>query len=256
MAPKKRSARRTTVRKKVTRSVTTRRPPRGKGFGQSAALGLSMLVIKLAEQHRDTLGARKDAAILRTTHKDCVKCHGTGTIATHGKDGRLTGSKSCPAKPGTMKVSRWQVAKQARFGVDKSSGLIGWNCPCGKREKARYRDAKTATAALRTHERAKHGGKSVGGTWYQQLPEGAKPATAVAKPAPVSKVAVNSGKTNAQWEKQNKPVSLATAARKGVCWQCGGNGALYSAHGGEQITVVCSECTGTGKAKTTATSTP
>jgi len=197
MAAKKPAARRTTTRKKtVTRKTVTRRPPRGKTLGQRAAIRLSMLIVRLAESHRDTIRTRKDAAILRATHEGCAKCHGTGTIATHGKDGRLTGSKSCTAKPTTTRVSRYQVAKQARFGVDKNSGLMGWNCPCGKKEKARYRDAKTATAALRTHERHKHGGQSVGGTWYQQLPEQAKPTTSTptgAAPA-VSKASVGAGR--------------------------------------------------------------
>lgn len=261
MPPKKRPARRTTTRKKVvTRKTVTRRPPRGKGIRQRAALGLTMLVIKLAEQRNETLGARKDAAILRATHEGCAKCHGTGTIATHGKDGRLTGSKSCTAKPTTTKVSKFQVAKQARFGVDKNSGLMGWTCPCGKKEKARYRDAKTATAALRTHERVKHGGKSVGGTWYQQLPENAKPTTAKTTPTgpaatpAVTKANTGPAMTDQQWEKQNKPISPAAAVKKGLCWCCGGNGALYSAFGGQQITAVCTPCQGAGKATATSRS--
>lgn len=253
MAVKKRPARRTTVRKKVVRTKVTRRPPRGKGPGQKIALGLTMLVIKLAEQHRETAVARNAAAIRRITHEGCAKCHGTGVIATRGKDGSFTGSVSCKAKPKTMKVSRFQVAKQARFGVNKNSGLMGWRCPCGKHEKPRYQDAKMATKALRTHERAKHGGQSVGGTWYQQLPEGAKPTAGKTPAAPaatpaVTKPATGPAMTDAQWEKQNKPISQAAAAKKGVCWCCAGGGALYSAFGGEQITAVCGVCHGTGKA--------
>lgn len=258
MAAKKRPARRTTTRKKVvTRKSVTRRPPRGKTLGQRAALRLTMLIVRAAESRRATVRTRKDAAILRATHEGCAKCHGTGTIATHGKDGRLTGSKSCTATPKTMKVSRVQVAKQARFGVDKNSGLMGWKCPCGKREKARYRDAKAATAALRTHERKKHSGQSVGGAWYQQLPENAKPATATTTSAPtatqaVTKAATGPAKTDAEWEKQNRRISPAAADRKGVCWSCAGNGALYTAFGGEQKTVVCGVCQGTGKARAAA----
>jgi hypothetical protein len=253
VAAKKRPARRTTTRKKVvTRKSVTRRPPRGKTLGQRAALRLTMLIVRAAESRRATVRTRKDAAILRATHEGCAKCHGTGTIATHGKDGRLTGSKSCTATPKTMKVSRVQVAKQARFGVDKNSGLMGWKCPCGKREKARYRDAKAATAALRTHERKKHSGQSVGGAWYQQLPENAKPATSntptpAATPA-VTKANTGPAMTDAEWEKQNKHISPARAAREGKCWCCAGNGALYSAFGGQQITATCAPCHGTGKA--------
>src|SRR5256885_10644054 len=32
----------------------------------------------------------------------------------------------------------------SRMGADKRTGLVGWTCPCGKKEKPRYRDAKTA----------------------------------------------------------------------------------------------------------------
>jgi hypothetical protein len=259
MAAKKRPARRTTTRKKVvTRKAVTVRPPRGKTITQKLAIKVSGRLVRIAAQHQDTLGARKDAAILRATHEGCTKCHGTGTIATHGKDGRLTGSKSCPATPTTTKVSKYQVARQARFGVDKNSGLFGWKCPCGKNEKARYRDAKTATAILRTHERKKHGGQTVGGTWYQQLPEGAKPTGKTAPAGPAATPAVtkaNTGPavTDEQWEKKNKPISPAIATKKGLCWCCGGIGALYSAFGGEQITAVCTPCQGTGKATATAT---
>jgi hypothetical protein len=177
MAPKKRPAARKSRKttRKVTRSTTTRRPPRGRTWQARLATRFALLIARTAETRRETTRSRRDAAILRTTHAGCVKCRGTGTIATHGKDGRLTGSKPCPAKPATVQVSRVKVAAQARFGVDKSSGLMGCRCPCGWKEKPRYRDAKAATAAIRTHERKKHGSASIGAAWYQQLPETAKP---------------------------------------------------------------------------------
>jgi len=198
--------------------------------------------------HKDTVRSRKDAAILKLTHEGCTTCGGLGMIATRKKDGTLTGSKSCTAAPTRMKVSRWEINKAARLGADKSSGLTGWSCPCGKKEKARYRDAKTATAALRAHEKQKHGGKGVGGTWYAQVPAGAAPATPAKQPAaPVTKTNIGKTMTDQAWEKQNKPPSAAKAARDGLCRSCT-NGALYSAFGGQQITAVCPFCKGTGKA--------
>jgi hypothetical protein len=237
-------------RKPIARKQLARRP-RGGSRAQRMATWLALFIAKQAEGHRATVRTRKDAAILRQTHAGCAKCHGTGTIYTKGKDGNFTGSKPCPAKPATTTVSRAAVARQARFGPDKRSGLIGWQCPCGKREKPRYRDAKTATAALRTHERKTHAGASVGGSWYAQMPETAKP-TSQKGPAPmpqqpVAKTNTSRRMSDADWEKQNKSMSPAAAAKKGVCWQCAGNGALYSAFGGQQITVACGECSGTGK---------
>jgi hypothetical protein len=241
-------------RKPVARKQLARRPRRG-GFGQRAATWLALFIAKQAEGHRATVRTRKDAAILRATHAGCAKCHGTGTIYTKGKDGNFTGSKPCPAKPAATSVSRAAIARQARFGPDKNSGLIGWTCPCGAKEKPRYRDAKTATGALRTHERKKHGGITVGGTWYAQLPETAKPATQkgtppVTNPAPASKVVTTSGMTDEQWIKQNKGMAPATALKKGLCWQCAGEGRLFSAFGGQQTVNACGECQGTGKATT------
>lgn len=266
MATTKRPATRKTTRKRPAKPSARRKPvarkqlahrPRGGSVGQRAATWLARFIAKQAKGHRATVQTRKDAAILRATHEGCQKCHGTGTIATHGKDGRLTGSKSCPAVPKTTKVSRAQVARQARFGVDKNSGLMGWKCPCGKNEMPRYRDAKVATAALRTHEKKKHAGVTVGGTWYQQLPETAKAATEKSRPvkpaAPVTKTDTHTTMTDAEWEKQNAPLSPKTAEKKGLCWCCGGKGALYSAFGGDRITAVCGICRGTGKAKTPAT---
>lgn len=239
--PRKRPAARTPV---------TRRPPRGTSPMDRFAAWCGHLIARSAARRAVTVRSRKDAAILRVTHNGCATCHGTGTLFTKDKHGTFTGSKPCPAKPAVTQVSRFKVATAARFGVDKDSGLTGWRCPCGAKAKPRYRDAKTATAALRTHERARHGGVSVGGTWFAQLPERAAPvATPAAAPAkaPVSKPNAGPKMTDAQWEKQNSSLSPAAAARKGVCWQCGGNGALYTAFGGEQKTVVCNICTGTGK---------
>jgi len=126
----------------------------------------------MARRRAERVRTRKDAAILRATHQGCPKCHGTGTVFTKAKDGTFSGSRPCPAKPTTMTVNRARIHAQARFGVDKDSGLIGWRCPCGAKEKPRYRDAKTATSALRAHERKRHAGVSVGGAWFAQLPEG------------------------------------------------------------------------------------
>lgn len=182
MATKRRPARRrTTARKsKVARKPITRRPTRHKKISYRMALWFARGVAGFAEDRRATVRSRRDAAILRATHAGCTRCKGTGTLYTKGKDGRLTGSKPCPAKPTATKVSRTQIAIASRVGPDKRSGLIGWSCPCGKREKPRYRDAKTATKALRAHERAKHGGVSVGGTWYAQVPEETKAARSAA----------------------------------------------------------------------------
>lgn len=180
MATRKPATRRkttTTRRKTTTRKAVTRKPRRG-GFWQRRAVSLAQLAAKQGEKHTTAVRSRKDAAILRATHAGCTRCGGTGTLYTQSKKtGAFTGSKPCPAKPTVAKVSRTRVAVEARFGPDKTSGLIGWNCPCGKREKPRYRDAKTATTALRTHERQKHGGTTVGGGWYAQVPASTAPSS-------------------------------------------------------------------------------
>lgn len=255
MAAKRPTAQRRTAarRKKLApRKSAARRPARG-GFMQRQALRMGHAVGRQAEKRTSTVTSRKDAAILRITHEGCPKCKGNGQIYTKKKDGSFAGSKPCPAKPTRQKASRLQVALAARFGPDKNSGLMGWTCPCGSKEKPKYRDAKVATAALRTHERRKHGGQTVGGTWYAQVAEG---ATTVAEPkrAPLVTKADTSGSTmtDAQWEAQNARMSPKTADRKGVCWQCGGKGSLYSAFAGERITAVCPSCTGTGKPAVTA----
>lgn len=257
MAVKKAPIRRKPTRKKINRKAIARKPLRGGTWYHRAAARLALIIISHAEKHRTLVRTRKDAAILRATHAGCAKCNGTGTLYTRGTDGEFTGSKPCPATPQTMKVSRHAIARQARFGVDKSSGLIGWRCPCGKNEKPRYRDAKEATKAIRTHERIKHGGQTVGARWYAQLPEGAKPAAAITpKPAPavapVSKTVTDSGLTDQQWEKKNKAMPVDKATAKGVCWCCT-DGVIYTAFGGVQRVVVCGECHGSGKAVEKAT---
>jgi hypothetical protein len=206
------------------------------------------MALKAADQivtHKDTVRSRQDAAILRATHEGCTKCGGNGQIFTKGKDGSFSGSKPCPAKPTKTKVSKWAVYKNSRFGSAKKTGLVGCSCPCGWKQKPRFRDAKEATKVLRTHEKAKHGGKTVGGAWYAQT--AAAPTTAPeAKPA-LSKVVTDSGMTDQQWIKQNKKMKPGTAISKGLCWMCVGNGKL---HGGQQTLTVCRECKGTGKAAT------
>lgn len=240
------------ARRPAARTSVTRRPPRSRGPLNRFVLWCARIVARHAARHTAVVRSRRDAAILRATHEGCATCNGTGTVYTKDKHGTFSGSKPCPAKPVTTSVSRTKVAAAARFGVDRNSGLIGWRCPCGSKEKPRYRDAKTATAALRTHERQKHGGHTIGGAWYAQLPEGTQPIAAPASPEPaVSKVAAASGMTDTQWEKQNSRMSPAVADKKGVCWSCGGKGALYTAFGGEQKTIVCGICTGTGKPSTT-----
>lgn len=246
--PKKPTTRKRTTarRKKLGARKPIARTPKGGSPIDRLGVWMAIRIATHAQEHMATTVSRKDAAILRITHEGCPTCHGNGQIFTKGKDGSFTGSKPCPAKPRTQKVSRLKVAMAARFGTDRSTGLIGWTCPCGSKEKPRYRDAKLATKALRAHETKKHGGQSVGGAWYAQVTEEA--ATQPAGPTPVSKPAVGTGKTDKEWEAQNKPMHPAAATKKGYCWKCAGNGALYSAFGGEQITVVCDLCQGSGKA--------
>ncbi|MEU8829369.1 hypothetical protein [Streptomyces sp900116325] len=223
-----------------------------------ARIGMWM-ALKAAQEldaRKETVMSRKDAAILRMTHEGCPTCKGNGVIYKKDKKtGAFTGSNACPAKPTKGKAGRFKVAVVARFGADRNTGLIGWTCPCGKKEKPRFRDAKEATKALRTHERQKHGGKTVGGAWYGQAIATTEETKVVTQIAPVSKVDTHTQMTDTEWEKQNTRLSPATAEKKGLCWSCGGNGALYSAFGGERTTTVCPICQGSGKAKTAATST-
>lgn len=237
-------ARRTSARKHPARRVKI---PRKGPLHQQIGARMVLFAVSRIDIRPDTVRSRKDAAILRATHQGCPTCHGNGQIFTKGKDGSFTGSKPCPAKPTKEKASRWEVYKASRFGADKNTGLVGWACPCGKKEKPRYRDAREATKALRTHERQKHGEKSVGGAWYAQATEGAK-QVADPKPEPMpSKVVPNSGMTDEQWVKQNKKMHPGKAIAAGLCWMCAGNGKLHGAFGNQQILAVCPECKGSGK---------
>ncbi|CAL9664837.1 hypothetical protein SUDANB1_07158 [Streptomyces sp. enrichment culture] len=237
----------TARRKKPVHPAKRVKIPKGGPVHARLAGKLMLHVAAHLDTHGDTVRSRKDAAILRATHQGCPKCKGNGQIFTKGKDGSFTGSKPCPAPPTKQKASRWEVYKASRFGADKSTGLVGWACPCGKKEKPRYRDAREATKALRTHERNKHGGKTVGGAWYAQTTDAA--AQPAAKTAAVSKVVKNSGMTDEQWIKQNKKMHPGKAVAKGLCWMCAGNGKIHAAFGNEQLLVVCPECTGSGKAQ-------
>jgi hypothetical protein len=195
MPAKRKPARRTARtaparrRKPAARKHPARRvkiPRRGPLHARIGTWLVLRVIVPMVDTHRDDIRSRKDAAILRATHEGCKRCHGNGQIFTKGKDGSFTGSKPCPAKPTKTKVSKWEINKAARAGASKRAGLVGWACPCGKKEKPRYRDAKTATKALRAHEKTKHGGASVGGTWYAQQTEAA--ALAPSQPAPAPKV--------------------------------------------------------------------
>lgn len=235
-------ARRTSARKHPARRVKI---PRSGPIHARIGARMALFAVSHLDTHNDTVLSRKNAAILRATHEGCPKCKGNGQIFTKGKDGSFTGSKPCPAKPTKQKVSKWAVYKASRFGPDKNTGLVGWACPCGKKEKPRYRDAKAATAALRTHERQKHGGQSVGGAWYAQATDAAQ-QTHELQPMP-SKVVTDSGKTDKQWVAQNKGMPVDKAIAAGKCWKCSGDGKLHAVFGNEQILVVCPECKGSGK---------
>ncbi|MFE7398830.1 hypothetical protein [Streptomyces sp. NPDC057557] len=186
MPAKTTSARQTTARKKpAARRKPVPRARVGKGLTVPKsvpvharfAMWLALKAAKELESHKSTVMSRKDAAILRMTHEGCPTCKGNGQVFTKGKDGSFTGSKPCPAKPTHGKAGRVKVAMAARFGADKNTGLIGWTCPCGTKTKPRFRDAKEATKDLRTHERKKHGGKTVGGAWYGQTGDATPTAT-------------------------------------------------------------------------------
>lgn len=206
---------------------------------------LALQAASQMDARKTVVMTRKDAAILRDTHEGCPTCHGNGQIFTKGKDGSFTGSKPCPAKPTKAKAGRVKVALAARFSPDKRTGLVGWTCPCGKKEKPRFRDAKEATKALREHEEKKHGGKTVGGAWYGQAAN--QPATTPATGVPITKPNTGAAMPDADWLAQNKPLSPATAAKRSLCGSCGGIGSLYSIHAGQQTTTVCPPCLGTGK---------
>lgn len=126
--------------------------------------------------------ARRDATILRHTHAGCTKCDGTGRIYKRSKTGAYAGSKSCPAKPKTIKAPRLKIAIESRYGQDKRSGLHGASCPCGWKTKPHCRTPKDATAELRAHEKRRHDGESLGGAWYVQVPA-TSTTTPTTKPA-------------------------------------------------------------------------
>lgn len=190
-AQKRPTARKRTAarRKKTTTARTRTRTPKTGSPLQRLGAWAAIRVAEHHERHTATTMSRKDAAILRLTHQGCQTCHGNGQIFTKGKDGAFTGSKPCPAKPKTQKVSRFKVAMAARFATDRSAGLIGWTCPCGSKEKPRYRDAKLATKALRAHEAKRHGGQTVGGAWYAEVTEQAALQPS-ATPTPTKETAV------------------------------------------------------------------
>lgn len=198
MPAKRTPARRTTParRKPAARSRARKHPARRvkipRGGPVHARLGswlVLRVIVPMVADRRSVMQSRKDAAILRATHEGCPTCHGNGQIFTKGKDGSFTGSKPCPAKPTKEKVSRAEINRSARVGANKRTGLVGWSCPCGKKEKPRYRDAKEATKALRAHEKQKHGAKSVGGTWYAQQTEAAALAPSQPTHAPKTRKA-------------------------------------------------------------------
>lgn len=249
---KKRATKRRSTASKARRRPVARKPRRG-GLGRRAAVGLGTFAARQSARHIEVRRSRRDAAILRAAHAGCSKCGGAGVIYKRAKDGSYAGSKTCTAKPTTMRVSKIRVAVESRVGVDKTSGLCGWRCPCGKHQKPRYRTSKEATAALRAHEKKRHGGTTVGGAWYAQIPANTAPTPTKKEVAMPSKTNTNSGMTDQQWEKQNGSLHPDTARRRGLCWHCSGKGANYSAFGGEHITTVCPECIGTGRAKTAAT---
>lgn len=165
-------------RARVGKGVTV---PRDVPLFARLGMRVALVAAKQMDDHKSVVMSRKDAAILRLTHEGCTTCKGNGQLFTKGKDGSFTGSKPCPAKPTKAKAGRVKVAMAARFSPDKRTGLVGWTCPCGKKEKPKFRDAREATKALRAHEKQKHGGKTVGGAWYGQAAE-AEVADAPAKP--------------------------------------------------------------------------
>ena len=56
--------------------------------------------------------------------------------------------------------------------------------------------------------------------------------------------------TDDEWEAQNGGLSPDLAAAQGKCWKCSGHKKLFSAFGGDQFSVTCDECSGTGEART------
>jgi hypothetical protein len=64
-----------------------------------------------------------------------------------------------------------------------------------------------------------------------------------------SRTVKDSGMTDKQWEAQNSRLGPSAAEKRGLCWACGGKRVLYTAFGGVQRIVDCTECRGTGKAR-------
>lgn len=55
--------------------------------------------------------------------------------------------------------------------------------------------------------------------------------------------------TDEQWIKQNSRLAREACTRRGLCWQCNGQGGNYWAFGGERGFAKCPECKGDGKAR-------
>lgn len=258
MPAKRAPVRRTTTarrRKPAARKHPARRvkiPRRGPLHVRMATWLVLRVVVPMVDDRRSVMQSRKDAAIERLSHEGCATCGGQGQIAIRGKNGEFQGSRSCTAAPTKRKVSRLAVQREARFGVNKRANLVGCSCPCGWKQKPRFRDAKEATKVLRGHEKQKHGGKGVGGTWYAQTTDAAA-QPAKQDPAVPSKVVTDSGMTDEQWIKQNKKMHPGKAIAAGKCWMCAGNGKLHGSFGGQQTLTVCPECKGSGKPAVAAT---
>lgn len=220
---------RAAAKKKAARRPAGKAPQRSGGdpVVKTAKVVRGKLEARRA-RHKETLRSRKDAAILRTTHEGCTTCHGTGVIYTRAKDGSYSGSKSCPAKVSNQPVSRWQIAKQARWGRNRDTGLFGWRCPCGAKERARYRSIELAGAGIKNHNQRKHGGHSVGAGWVpggeenaaplppEMVKESTRPA-AMQTPAPTKPTPAAKPKTTPAAAKKTaskRPAAKKTAARR------------------------------------------
>lgn len=167
------AAKRATAKKRAAkrRSTAAKRPvPRRGSLAGRVARRTGAWAARRHAKGREDRRARTDAAILRRTHAGCATCKGTGTITKRKKDGSWAGSKSCPEKPVTRSVPRLAVAVEARYGQDRRSGLYGYSCPCRRPVRAQWRTAREATKALRLHEKKRHAGSSIGGTWFVQVP--------------------------------------------------------------------------------------
>lgn len=166
---KKPAARRTTAPARKTLTAK-RAKARSKSLAGRIARRAGTWAARAHARRRADRRARRDAAILRHTHAGCGTCGGAGRITQRKKDGSYAGSKSCPAKPKKVKASRTRVAIESRYGQDRRSGLHGWSCPCGRKSKPHCRTARDAIRELKTHEKRRHDGESLGGAWYLQIP--------------------------------------------------------------------------------------